>query len=68
MAKCNIDGCENESVRTISKTKAGKALSEENLSLNVRSKVTKIKICKEHYRKIKKHIKKSDKLDRLRWT
>lgn len=68
MVKCNIDGCENESIRTISKAKANNALSEENLSLNIRSKVTKIKICKDHYRKIKKHIKKADKLNRLRWT
>lgn len=68
MAKCNIDGCENESSRTISKAKLSNALLEENLTLNIRPKITKAKLCKEHYRRVKKHIKKADKIERLRWT
>lgn len=67
MAICNIEGCENESERTLSKEKIGKALLEENLKLNLRPKMTKAKICKSHYRKLKKHIKKQDKLERARW-
>jgi len=67
MAKCNIEDCENDADRTLSKQKIGNALLEENLKLNLKPKVTKAKICKAHYRKLKKHIKKQDKLERLRW-
>ncbi|MHA2365059.1 MAG: hypothetical protein ACXAC7_13965 [Candidatus Hodarchaeales archaeon] len=67
MAECNIENCENEASRTISKVKLGPALVEENLKLNIRPKLTKAKLCKVHYRRLKKHMKKADKLDRLRW-
>lgn len=67
MVKCQIDSCENESARTMGKDRISEALKKENLEINVRSKLTKVKICKEHYRRIKKHIKKVDKIDRLRW-
>lgn len=67
MAKCNIENCENESERTLGKQKLAKALLEEGLKLDLRPKVTKVKICKPHYKRLKKHIKKQDKLERLRW-
>lgn len=67
MAKCNIENCENESERTLGKQKLAKALLEEGLKLDLRPKVTKAKICKPHYKRLKKHIKKQDKLERLRW-
>ncbi|MHA1168909.1 MAG: hypothetical protein ACTSP4_08210 [Candidatus Hodarchaeales archaeon] len=74
--KCDIDGCENDYVRTLSMVKIGDALTKENLivskeakgSKKGRSKKAKVKLCKEHYRKVKKHIKKKDKIERLRWT
>ncbi|OLS25901.1 MAG: hypothetical protein HeimC3_11750 [Candidatus Heimdallarchaeota archaeon LC_3] len=67
MPTCQIESCTNESNRTMGKSRITEALKEEKLELSVRSKVTKIKICKEHYRRIKKHIKKKDKIERLRW-
>jgi hypothetical protein len=38
------------------KERISEALKKENLEIS-----------KEHYRRIKKHIKKVDKIDRLRW-
>lgn len=65
---CNIEGCENEAERTMGKDRISAALAEENLKLDIRKKQTKAKLCKEHYRRIKKHIKKQDKIERLRWS
>lgn len=67
MAKCQIVSCENDSERTMGKERIGEALKKEKLEINARTKATKVKICKDHYRKIKKHIKKKDKIERLRW-
>ena len=67
MAKCNVDVCENEAERTIGRDKVSKALIEENLTLDIKPKITKVKLCKEHYRRVKKHIKKADKIERARW-
>ncbi|MHA1991212.1 MAG: hypothetical protein ACW981_08770 [Candidatus Hodarchaeales archaeon] len=68
MVKCQIESCENESERTLGKERISEALKNEKLEINVRIKMTKVKICKEHYRRIKKHIKKKDKIERLRWS
>lgn len=69
--KCQIiennKACENDSARTLGRDKITTACKEERLEINARSKVTKIKVCKEHYRKIKKHMKKDSKIDRIRW-
>ncbi len=67
MAKCNVDICENEAERTLGKDKVNKALLEENLKLDIKPKVTKVKLCKEHYRRVKKHLKKDSKIERARW-
>ncbi len=67
MANCQITGCTNESDRTLGRSRITNALKEERLELNVRDKVTKVKVCKVHYRKIKKYIKKDTKIDRVRW-
>lgn len=66
-SKCNIENCENESDRTLGRDKLTKPLLEENLKLDIKPKITKVKLCKEHYRRLKKHIKKADKIERLRW-
>lgn len=66
-SKCNVDNCENEADRTLGKDKLAKALLEENLKLDIKPKVTKVKLCKEHYRRVKKHLKKDNKIERLRW-
>ena len=56
MVKCQIENCEKESERTLGKDRISEALKAEKLEINVRTKVTKVKICKDHYRRIKKHI------------
>lgn len=67
MAKCNVDNCENEADRTIGRDKVKAALIEEDLKLDIKPKITKVKLCKEHYRRVKKHIKKDNKIERARW-
>ena len=67
MAKCNVDICENEAERTIGRDKIRTALVEENLKLDIKPKITKVKLCKEHYRRVKKYIKKDNKIERARW-
>ncbi|MFW9928298.1 MAG: hypothetical protein ACFFD1_02795 [Candidatus Thorarchaeota archaeon] len=67
MAICQIVSCSNESTRTVGKDRLSDALKKENLELNARTKETKVKLCKEHYKRLKKHMKKKDKIERLRW-
>ena len=64
---CNVEGCSNESKKTVSKEKAGAAIKEAGLNLSVKDKVTKAHLCSDHYRKIKKKLKKDREIDRLRW-
>lgn len=64
---CDIENCENESKRTVSREKAGAAIQQAGLNLAVRDKKTKAHLCADHYRKIKKQLKKDRKLERLRW-
>jgi len=64
---CSIENCENEAVRSLSIEKAGEALSSAGLSYKT-SRRNRIHLCKEHYKKIKKHLKKAQKEERLRLT
>ncbi len=64
---CDVEGCSNESKKTVSKEKAGAAIKEAGLNLSVKDKVTKAHLCSDHYRKIKKKLKKDREIDRLRW-
>ena len=64
---CDVEGCLNESKKTVSKEKAGAAIKEAGLNLSVKNKVTKAHLCSDHYRKIKKKLKKDREIDRLRW-
>lgn len=64
---CDVEGCTNESKKTVSKQKAGNAIKEAGLQLSLRDKVTKAHLCKDHYRKIKKKLKKDREIERLRW-
>ncbi|NHJ00557.1 MAG: hypothetical protein EAX86_00365 [Candidatus Heimdallarchaeota archaeon] len=64
---CNIENCGNESKKTVSREKAGAAIKEAGLSLDIRDKVQRIHLCSDHYRKIKKKLKKDREIDRLRW-
>ncbi|MHA2054858.1 MAG: hypothetical protein ACW99F_14825 [Candidatus Hodarchaeales archaeon] len=65
--KCDVEGCPNESKKTVSKEKAGNAIKEAGLTLSLRDKVTKAHLCRDHYRKIKKKLKKDREIERLRW-
>jgi hypothetical protein len=64
---CDIEGCSGLSKKTVSREKSGAALKQAGLSLGVRDKVTKIHLCADHYRKIKKQLKKDREIERLRW-
>ena len=64
---CSIENCENESVRSLSTEKAGEALNSAGLSYKV-SRRNRIYLCTAHYKKIKKHLKKAQKEERLRQT
>ena len=65
---CDVVNCSNDSKKTVSREKAGAAMKEAGLSLSVRDKVTKVHLCADHYRKIKKKLKKDREIERLRWS
>ena len=44
------------------------AIKEAGLNLTIKDKVTKAHLCADHYRKIKKKLKKDREIDRLRWS
>ncbi|MFX1520726.1 MAG: hypothetical protein ACFFCD_12485 [Promethearchaeota archaeon] len=64
---CSIENCENEAVRSLSIEKAGEALSSAGLNYKS-SRRNRIYLCTEHYKKIKKYLKKAQKEERLRLT
>ncbi|UCE13630.1 MAG: hypothetical protein JSV04_00290 [Candidatus Heimdallarchaeota archaeon] len=65
--QCNVENCSNLSKKTVSREKAGSAMKQAGLNLDIRDKVTKVHLCAEHYRKIKKQLKKDREIERLRW-
>ncbi len=64
---CSCEKCENEAVRSLSLEKAGDALSQAGLNYKA-SRLNRVHLCKEHYKKIKKYLKKAQKEERLRQT
>ncbi|MFX0084509.1 MAG: hypothetical protein ACFFAU_02445 [Candidatus Hodarchaeota archaeon] len=64
---CDVEECTKESKRTVSREKAGTALKEVGLNISIREKKTKIHLCGDHYRNIKKKLKKDREIERLRW-
>lgn len=64
---CDVEGCSGLTKRTVSREKSGAALKKAGFTLSVRNKVTKIHLCADHYRKIKKQLKKDREIERLRW-
>lgn len=65
---CDVEGCPNEYKKTVSREKAGIAIKEANLSLSIKDKVTRVHLCSDHYRGIKKKLKKDRKIESLRWS
>ncbi|MHA1206854.1 MAG: hypothetical protein ACTSR4_06290 [Candidatus Hodarchaeales archaeon] len=64
---CDVEGCSKDSKKTVSREKAGMAIKEAGLNLAIKDKVTRAHLCADHYRKIKKRLKKDREIDRLRW-
>jgi len=59
--KCNVSGCNNEAMRSISVDKVKAA------GLSVGSAEKRAYICKEHYKEFKKKTKKDKTLDKWRY-
>ena len=57
---CDVVGCEKKSQRTVAASKASKVF-------NLKTKATKIHLCKEHYKEFKKKTKQDRTLERLAW-
>jgi len=59
--KCNVSGCNNEAIRSITADKVKAA------GLNVGNAEKRAYICKEHYKEFKKKTKKDKTLDKWRF-
>ncbi|MFX0014549.1 MAG: hypothetical protein ACFFB2_05315 [Promethearchaeota archaeon] len=64
---CDVEECSGVTKKTVSREKAGNAIKEAGLTLNIKDKVSKVHLCADHYRKIKKQLKKDREIERLRW-
>ena len=60
-AKCNVDGCDNDGVRSLNTTKV------DNAGLRVNSTGKKTVLCKTHYKEYKKESKQDRDLERARY-
>jgi hypothetical protein len=60
-AKCSVDGCANDGVRSLNTTKVEKA------GLRVISTGKKTVLCKQHYKEYKKASKDDRELERARY-
>ncbi len=60
-AKCNVDGCTNDGVRSLNTTKV------ENAGVEVNSVGKKTVLCKPHYKEYKKGSKDDRYLERARY-
>ncbi len=60
-AKCNVDGCTNDGVRSLNTTKV------ENAGVEVNSVGKKTVLCKPHYKEYKKGSKDDRALERARY-
>ena len=60
-SSCNVDGCENDAVRSLNTKK----IEDAGLRLNSSSK--KSGLCKEHYKEWKKATKDDRSLERARY-
>jgi len=60
-AKCNVDGCDDDGVRSLNTAKV------ETAGLRVNSKGKKTVLCKSHYKEWKKESKDDRSLERARY-
>lgn len=56
-AKCDIEGCSNPAERSLDASYVPEV-----------KKKGRVYLCRNHYRDVKKHLKKEKKLERLRWV
>jgi len=61
-AKCNVDGCDNDGVRSLSTSKV------ETAGLRVKSSGKHSALCKEHYKEWKKETKEDRDIERARFS
>jgi len=59
---CNVKGCNNESIHSLSITEWENAISASGLELELNKKIRKFQVCKDHYKILKNVKKKEDKL------
>jgi hypothetical protein len=64
-AHCDVDGCNEIAVRSLSKSSAGGSLSDAGLE--VKSPGNRFFICDKHYKRLKKKLKKTRKVESLRF-
>ncbi len=57
--KCNVSGCAETAIRSISAERAGEA------KLDIRG-ANRAYLCKKHYKELKKQLKKSNQLEKWR--
>ena len=59
--KCDVSGCDEDSVKTVGKKKV------ENV-FSVEGRGSKVHLCKKHYKEYKKETKKDRELERVGWV
>ena len=60
-AKCDIDGCSNDGIRSLNTAKV------ESAGLRVKSSAKHTALCKEHYKEWKKETKEDRSIERARF-
>ncbi|WXG42661.1 MAG: hypothetical protein WED04_00905 [Promethearchaeati archaeon SRVP18_Atabeyarchaeia-1] len=61
---CNVAGCTETAVRSLSKDSIGKPLSQAGLQ--VKGTSNRVYICEKHYKILKKHLRKTRKDELMR--
>lgn len=62
--KCSVEHCNNPAVRSLSMGRIGLAMDELDFKIIPRGR--RVYLCREHYRKVKKVLKKYNE-NKLRW-
>jgi thymidine kinase len=60
--KCDVQGCSNQAIRSISTDKVKRA------GLQVGSSEKRVYLCREHYKEFKKKTKKDRTIDKWRYS
>ena len=61
-ASCNVDGCDERGVRSITTSKV------EEAGIRVKHSSKKSALCRQHYKEYKKETKNDRDLERARWS